>query len=75
MNQTKLAFLIMQHILIVKIQQRELFQTGFQKDKTYEIARNCGYDAYQRALARMVNRFFDNKTGSGIRVNEQLTKE
>ena len=32
------------------------------KDRAYEIARNCGYDGYQRALASMVNKFFDKKT-------------
>ena len=53
------------------------------KDRAYEIARNCRYDGYQRALASMVYRFFDKKTGSGtrvtskvgIRVNEQLAEE
>ena len=35
------------------------------KDGAYEIARNCGYDRYQRALASMVYKFFDKKTGSG----------
>ena len=45
------------------------------KDRAYEIARNCIYDGYQRALASMVYRFFDKKTGSGIIVNEQLAEE
>ena len=45
------------------------------KDRTYEIARNRGYDGYQRALASMVYKFFDKKTGSGISVNEQLAEE
>ena len=31
------------------------------KDKTYEIARNRGYDAYQRALASMVYKFLIRK--------------
>ena len=44
------------------------------KDKAYEIARKYGYDGYQRALASMVHKFFDKKTGSGISVNEQLAK-
>ena len=30
-------------------------------DKAFEIARNCGYDRYQRALASMVYKFFDRK--------------
>ena len=35
------------------------------KDEAYDIARNCGYDGYQRALASLVYKFFDKKTGSG----------
>ena len=31
------------------------------KNKAYEIARNCGYDGYQRALACMSISFFDKK--------------
>ena len=45
------------------------------KDKTYEIARNCRYDGYQRALPSMVDKFFDERAGSGIIVNEQLAEE
>ena len=45
------------------------------KDRAYGIARDRGYDGYQRALASMVYRFFDKKTGSGINVNEQLAGE
>ena len=45
------------------------------KDRAYEIARNRGYDGYQRALASMVYKFFDKKTGSRISVNEQLVEE
>ena len=45
------------------------------KDRAYEITRNRNYDGYQRALASMVYRFFDKKTGSGISVNEQLAEE
>ena len=33
------------------------------KDRTYEIARNRNYDEHQRALASMVYKFFDKKTG------------
>ena len=40
------------------------------KDKAYEIARNCTYDWYQRALASMVYKYFDKKTESGVSVNE-----
>ena len=42
------------------------------KDIAYEIARNCGYDGYQRALAIMIYKFFDKNTGSEISINEQL---
>ena len=41
-------------------------------DRRYESARNRNYDIYQRALASIVYKFFQNKTGSGISVNEQL---
>ena len=42
------------------------------KDRADEIARNRGY---QRALASIIYKFFDKKTGSGISVNEQLAEE
>ena len=75
-NQTRLVLLMIQHILKVKIQQRELFQISDKvfKDRAYKIARN---DEYQRALASMVYNFFDKKTGSGAiaSLNEQPTKE
>ena len=45
------------------------------KDRAYEISRNCKYDGYQGASADMIYKFFDNKTGSGISVNEQLAEE
>ena len=45
------------------------------KDRAYEIARNRGYDEYQRVLASMVYKFFHKKTGSGTSVNEQLAEE
>ena len=43
------------------------------KKRPYEMARNRGYDRYQRALVSIVYRFF-NKIGSGLGVcvNEQL---
>ena len=43
------------------------------KDRPYKIARNRNYDGYQRALASVVCKFFDKKTGSGISVNEQAS--
>ena len=45
------------------------------KDRAYKIARNCGYDGYQKALASKVYTLFDKKTGLGISANEQLAKE
>ena len=45
------------------------------EDGAYEITRNCKYDGYQRVLASMVYKFFYNKSGSGISVEEQLAQE
>ena len=45
------------------------------KDGAYENARNRGYDGQQRALASMVDKFFDQKIRSRISVNEQLAAE
>ena len=45
------------------------------KDRAYQIAKSRKYDGYQRALASMLHKFFDKKTGSGISVNEQLAEE
>ena len=45
------------------------------KDRAYEIAKNCGYDGYQRALVSMVYKIFDKKTGPRASVNEQLDEE
>ena len=42
------------------------------KDRLSEIAINWKYDRYQRALASMVYKFLDQKTGSVVSVNEQL---
>ena len=45
------------------------------KDRAFEIARNCEYDGYQRALVSMVYKFFDKKIGSRISVKEQLAEK
>ena len=45
------------------------------RDRAYETARNHNYGRYQRALASMVYRFFQKKTGSGVSVYEQLPEE
>ena len=54
---------------------KDLAKDKILKDRAYEIARNRGYYGYQRALASMVYRFFDKKTGSGISINDQLAEE
>ena len=45
------------------------------KDRAYEITRSHKYDGYQRALARMVYKFFDKKTGPWVSVNEEIAKD
>ena len=50
------------------------------RDKAFNIAKNPKYDRYQRGLAPMVCKFFDNKSKSGgvnipLQFNEQLAKE
>ena len=50
---------MMQHILIVKILQKELL-----KNKAFNIAKDPKYDGYQRGLASMAYKFFDKKSGS-----------
>ena len=45
------------------------------KDRTYEIAKNPGYDGYQGARASMVYKFFEKKTESEINANKQLSEE
>ena len=74
MNQAKLFLLMMQHILMVKIQLKRTISDKILQNRAYEIARNCNYDRYQRALGSMVCKFFNKKTGSGVNVNE-LAKE
>ena len=45
------------------------------KIRAYEIARNCTYDGYQRALANMVYKPFDKNTESEESVYEQVAEE
>ena len=54
---------------------KDLAKRTISKNRAYEIARNRGYDGYQRASASMFYKFFDKKKRSGISVNEQLLKE
>ena len=63
------------------VDSKDLAKTKFSisdkilKDRVYEIARKRNDDRYQRALASMVYKFLDKKTGSGISVNERQAKE
>ena len=66
---------MMQHILIVKTEQKKNISGKILNEKDYEIARNCNYDGYQRALAIMVYKFFDKKKESRVSLNEQLAEE
>ena len=79
MNWIKLVLLMMQHILIIKILQKEPLQIKFYKNKAFDIAKDPKYDGYQRGLASMVYKFFDKKSkGSGVKLisqNEQLANE
>ena len=45
------------------------------KDRHFQIDMNRNYDGYQRALASMVYKFFDKKTGLRVSVNEHLAEE
>ena len=50
------------------------------RDKTFNIAKNQDYNAYERSLASMVSNFFNKKSlGSGIeneiKQDEQLARE
>ena len=45
------------------------------KERAYEIAKNPKHDGYRRALAMMVNKFFNKKTESGVSVNEEVDEE
>ena len=68
---------------------RRTVSDKFSRDKAFNIAKNPKYDEYQRGLASIIYKFFDNKSaslpdkslsGSGIANNEikqnlQLAKE
>ena len=43
-------------------------------DRVFEIAWNSEDDGFQRALADMVYKFFDDETRSGVSVNGQLVE-
>ena len=52
---------MMLHILIVKIYQKRTISGKILRNIAYETAKNHNYDGYQRALACMVNTFFEKK--------------
>ena len=45
------------------------------KDTAYGITIHPKYDRYQRGLSNMVYKFFDQKIGSGVNLNEVLAQE
>ena len=50
------------------------------RNKAFKITKNTNYDGYQRGLASMVYKFFDEKSKSGgikilLESNEDLAKE
>ena len=47
------------------------------EDRAYEVAINCKYDGYQKALGGMVYKFFDKKTGSAanLSIHKELDQE
>ena len=60
--------------------KRRTFSDKVLRNKAFNIAKNHKYDGYQRGLASMVYKVFDEKsTGSGVNLqlefNEQLAKE
>ena len=72
-----LLIVLVSHLLNIVNEFKNLEETGnwkqfkIFKDRVYEIARNCKYDGYQRALESMVSKFFNKKTGSVVSVNEE----
>ena len=45
------------------------------RDKAFHFAKNPKYDGYQRGLALMVYKFFDNKTSGGTVKNEIMSNK
>ena len=48
------------------------------RDKAFTIAKDCKFGEYQKGLASIIYKFFDKKTGSGIKSmrfeSKQFTK-
>ena len=82
-NQINLVFLMMLLTLMERIQLKKTISDNILKDRAYKIARNPKYDECQRALASMIYKGLDKKTGSeviatsktGASVNEELAEE
>ena len=55
---------MMQHILMLKILQKEPLLIKFKKNKAFDIAKDPKHDGYQRRLSSMVYKFFDSKVAS-----------
>ena len=45
------------------------------KERADKVARNCKNDGYQWALASMLFKIFDKRTGSGTSTNEEIAEE
>ena len=45
------------------------------RDKAFNIAKNSRYDGYQRGLASMVYKFFDEKSKAGGVANKEIKKK
>ena len=45
------------------------------KDRASEVAINCNYDGYQRALANMVYKYSDKKTGLAEELHKPAIKK
>ena len=63
-NYSTLVLFILLHILVDLA--RRTISDKILNDRAYEIARNCNFDGYERALESMIYKFFDKKTGWGV---------
>ena len=73
MDQTTLVLLMMQHILIIKIQQKEQIRVcKIELIKLLEVVTMIDIKEHQEAWSIS---FFDKKAESGISIKEQIVKE
>ena len=70
MIQTKLALPMIATYPHSKEVATRTISDNILKDRAYEIARNRGYDGYQKVLASMVYICFDKKTEPGAGVSK-----